>query len=75
MTEEELRIEQMSADIENKRVDTEYKRGLMQFEPWKIVITAVAAGGILGGAIVGAFSYVGRQPPAPIIIQLPPPRT
>lgn len=65
----------MSADIENKKADTEYKRGLLRFEPWKIVITAVAAGGILGGAIVGALSYVGRQPqpPTPIVIQLPPP--
>lgn len=66
-----LRIEQMIADIDNKRADTGYKLGLLRFEPWKIVITALAAGGVLGGAFVGAISYVNRQPPAPIVIQMP----
>lgn len=75
MTEEELNelwTQQMAADIENKRADTEYKRGLMRFEPWKIVITALAAGGVVGGALVGGLSYLGHTPaPAPIVITLP----
>jgi hypothetical protein len=49
--------------------DTDYKRGLLRFEPWKIVIAAFAAGGI----VFGALGYeIGSTPPAPIIIQLPP---
>jgi hypothetical protein len=64
--ERRLRIELMQADIENKRADTDYKRGLLRFEPWKIVIAAFAAGGI----IFGALGYkIGSTPPAPIIIQ------
>ena len=72
--ERRLRIELMQADIDNKRMDTEYKRGLLRYEPWKIVITAFAAGGIIVGA-VGALGYKlgSTSPPQPIIIQVPAP--
>lgn len=47
-----LKDEIMRADIANKEADTQYKQGLLRFEPWKIVVTAMAAGGGLfaGGA-------------------------
>jgi hypothetical protein len=69
--ERRLKVELMIADIDNKRADTEYKHGLLRWEPWRLVITAVAAGGVIGGALVGGLSYLGRQP-TPIVIQLPP---
>lgn len=59
MTEDErqeLRDELMQADIANKHADSEYKRGLLRFEPWKIVITAFAAG---GGVAVGGAAALG----------------
>lgn len=71
--EHELRIELMEADIANKRADTAYKQGLLRFEPWKIVIAALAAGSILFGALGGLVGYkIGSTPPQPIVIQLPP---
>jgi hypothetical protein len=72
--ERRLRTELMQADIKNKRADTDYKRGLLRFEPWKIVTPAFAAGGIIFGAL--GFK-IGSTPPAPIVIQqlpLPAPR-
>jgi hypothetical protein len=61
----------MQAANENRPTDTDYKRGLLRFDPWKIVIAAFAAAGI----IFGVLGYkLGSTPPAPIIIQqLPPP--
>lgn len=50
--ERELKAQLMTADIANKNADTAYKQGLLRYEPWRIVITALAAGGALfaGGA-------------------------
>jgi len=60
----------MQAANENRPADTDYKRGLLRLAPWKIVIAAVAGGGI----IFGALGYkLGSTPPAPIIIQKLPP--
>lgn len=42
--EQQLRIEQMAADIENKRADTDYKRTMMRWEPWKAMAVAAGAG-------------------------------
>lgn len=39
-------------------MDSEYKRGLLRFEPWKIVFTAFAAGATVVGAIVGVALYL-----------------
>jgi hypothetical protein len=60
----------MQAANENRPADTDYKRGLLRLAPWKIVIAAFAAAGI----IFGALGYkLGSTPPAPIIIQQLPP--
>jgi hypothetical protein len=58
--EQDLRIDQMRADIENKRMDTAYKQGLLRFEPWKIGFTAFAAGVAALAAAVGAGVALGR---------------
>lgn len=42
--EQQLRIELMAADIENKRADTDYKRTMMRWEPWKAMAVAAGAG-------------------------------
>ena len=42
--EQDLRIELMAADIENKRADTDYKRTMMRWEPWKAMAVAAGAG-------------------------------
>jgi hypothetical protein len=60
----------MQAANENRPTDTDYKRGLLRFEPWKIVIAAFAAAGIIFGALGYKLS---STPPAPIIQQLSPP--
>jgi hypothetical protein len=49
--------------------DNDCKRGLLRFEPWKIVIAAFAADGIVFGAL---GCNIGSTQPAPIVIQLPP---
>jgi hypothetical protein len=58
------------AHIENMEADTDYKRTLTRWEPWKVIITAVVA----AAAIAGFVGYkIGSIPPAPIIIQQLPP--
>ena len=59
----------MQAANENRPADTDYKRGLLRFAPWKIVIAAFAAAGI----IFGALGYKLGSTPTPIIIQQLPP--
>ena len=34
----------MTAQVENVRTDTAYKKGLASWEPWKVVLTGIAAG-------------------------------
>ncbi|HXC30651.1 MAG TPA: hypothetical protein VNV38_22055 [Stellaceae bacterium] len=60
----------MEAANENRPADTDYKRGLLRFAPWKIVIAAFAA-----AIIFGALGYkLDSIPPPPIVSQqLPPP--
>ena len=41
----------MEAANENRPADTDYKRGLLRFAPWKIVIAAFAAAAIIFGAL------------------------
>jgi hypothetical protein len=55
--EQKLRIEQMQADIDNKRMDTMYKHGLLRFEPWKIAFTAFGAGAAALAAVIAALNY------------------
>jgi hypothetical protein len=50
------------ARIENLTADSDYKRGLLLFEPWKIVIAPFAAGGLLCGVLAG---FIGTRAVAP----------
>jgi hypothetical protein len=52
----ELRIELMKADIPNKDADTAYKQGLLNHEPWKLVLDGMAAGGAVPGAGAGLMA-------------------
>ncbi|HSR78755.1 MAG TPA: hypothetical protein VLN57_19425 [Xanthobacteraceae bacterium] len=54
-----MRIELMQADIENKRADTDYKRGLLRFEPWKLGFAAFGAGAAVMAALVALLGYFG----------------
>ncbi len=40
------------------QADTALNETQNRFEPWKLVVSAMAAGGVLGGAIVGGFAAV-----------------
>jgi hypothetical protein len=55
-----LRMEQMRADIANKTADTEYKRGLLRYEPWKLVLTTGVSALLAVAAAVGAGVGVGN---------------
>ena len=52
-----IRIDLMIADTENKRADTEYKRGLLRFEPWKLAFTAFGAGAAFVVALVALLNF------------------
>ena len=67
---------QLQADILNKDAATWHKRGLLKYEPVKIVIAAFAAGGVFLGALGGGAGYlIGRHPSSPPqIIILPAPK-
>jgi len=56
--ERELRIELMTAQIENVRTDTAYKRKLSDWEPWKAMAVAFSAGAGLVAALVALFTLV-----------------
>jgi hypothetical protein len=51
----------MRADIQNKQADTEYKRGLLRYEPWKLGFTAFGAGAAVVAALVALLSYFGHS--------------
>ena len=55
--ERELKVAQMRADIENKQADTDYKKGLIKYEPWKVVVSAFAASAAVFGVIGGVLGY------------------
>jgi len=54
----ELKMAVMRADLANKTADTEYKRGLLKYEPWKIVLAAFLSGAATLGAIVGLMTFI-----------------
>jgi hypothetical protein len=56
--ERQLRMELMRADIENKRADTEYKRGLLNYEPWKLILAAFGAGAALMAALTAVVTLL-----------------
>jgi anti-sigma-K factor RskA len=70
--EEQLaRIRQQGADADRKTQEIAAAPRLWRVEIWKLVIAALAAVGIISGAL----GYkLGSTPPAPIVIQLPPAR-
>jgi hypothetical protein len=70
--EAKLKVELMRADIANKQADTDYKRGLLRFEPWKIVVGAFATGAAVVGAMVAFESYFNPRSSSAPIYQLPP---
>jgi hypothetical protein len=54
----ELKMAVMRADLANKAADTDYKRGLLKYEPWKIVLAAFLSGAATLGAIVGLMTFI-----------------
>jgi hypothetical protein len=58
---DQLRIEQMKADIANKEADTDYKRGLMRWEPWKVLAAGLGAGAGIMAAAVAIATLILRQ--------------
>jgi hypothetical protein len=52
--------DERQAHIENMQADTEYKRGLLRFEPWKLMVTALGAGAALTLALIALMSYLHR---------------
>jgi hypothetical protein len=55
--ERRVRIELMQADIDNKRADTAYKRGLLHYEPWKVAFAAFGDGAAVTAALVALLSF------------------
>ena len=53
-TQEDL----MAAQIENLRADTDYKRGLLAWEPWKVAVGAFLSGAATLGALVGLLTFI-----------------
>jgi hypothetical protein len=58
--ERELRITLMTAQIENLKSDTAYKKGLLQYEPWKVVAAAAGAGAAFATAVLALGIAIGR---------------
>jgi hypothetical protein len=50
----------MHADIDNKMADTAYKQGLLKYEPWKLVVSALTASAAVFGVIGGVLGYLLR---------------
>jgi hypothetical protein len=48
----------MVAQIANKIADTEYKKGLLKYEPWKVVLAGFLSGAATIGAIVGLLTLI-----------------
>lgn len=68
--ERRLKMDQMRADIAKKQADSEYKRGLLRFEPWKLVLTAFVAGGALVGGMTALLGYLAPHYPPPASLQM-----
>ena len=46
--------------IANRKADTALKETQTRWEPWKLVVSAAAAGGVVGGALVAATVAITR---------------
>jgi hypothetical protein len=55
-SEEDVR----DAHVENMKADTDYKRGLLRYEPWKVAVTALGAGAAIMLALIALLSYMHR---------------
>ncbi|MGH7212237.1 MAG: hypothetical protein ACREF1_12350 [Acetobacteraceae bacterium] len=53
-TERRLRIELMQADIAN----SEYKKGLLKYEPWKVMATVMLATASVFPVVGGVIGYL-----------------
>jgi hypothetical protein len=53
------RVEQL-LKMENLDADTALKRRQWDYEPWKVVVSAFAAGGVFFGALVAAIGLLFR---------------
>jgi len=58
--EQRLRVMQMHAGIDNKMADMAYQQGLLKFEPWKVMATAVTATAAVAGLLGAVFGYIVR---------------
>lgn len=56
--DEALQMEHTASNLKN---DSEYKRGLLRFEPWKIVLGGFLSGAATLGAIVGLLTFILRH--------------
>ena len=56
-----LDLEQKILKIASLHADTSLKEAETRFEPWNVVISALAAGGALVGATAGATLLVARE--------------
>ena len=54
----ELDLAEKYLKIANLQADTALKETQNRFEPWKVVVSAMAAGGVVGGALVGGLATV-----------------
>ncbi len=54
----EMELMEKYLKIANLQADTVLKETQNRLEPWKLVVSAMAAGGVLGGAIVGGFAAI-----------------
>jgi hypothetical protein len=61
MTTSYTQDDERRAHIENMNMDTEYKRGLLKYEPWKVVVTALGAGAALTIAIIALLTFMAAR--------------
>lgn len=50
----------MRTQIDNLKTDSEYKRGLLRYEPWKVVATAAGAGAAFATAVLALGIAIGH---------------
>ena len=56
----ELDLVEKLLKIANLQADTALKEVQTRWEPWKVVVSALAAGGVFGGATVGLIVAIFR---------------
>ncbi len=56
--ERESGVRRMRADIDNKLASNVYRQGLLKYEPWQVIGTAVAVAAVVFGVIGGFIGYM-----------------